>query len=287
MGIVEITYRYGTPGASMRPRPSDAESARLRLNEGNRTFAALLRDLAEDGGTVRRTVEIDARDLGIHPSNRGIPGQLPFAAVLGCSDARVPIELIFNEGPNDLFVVRVAGNGLGNDVLGSLRYAVEHLCGSLRLVAVLGHSGCGALTAAVDTFIEPSGYLSLATDHALRSILDRQLIVVQTSARKLANTFGHDVAKHARYREALTETAIVTNAALTAYSVQQELRGLDPHELRVAYGVYLLGSHEIWAPTGSSTKASGLAEPPTGRASFTELGEKIVRSDRIASLLTA
>lgn len=95
------------------------------------------------------------------------------------------------------------------------------------------------------------------------------------------------MARHARYREALTETAIVTNAALTAYSVQQELHDFDPHELRVVYGVYLLGSHEIWAPTRSSTEASGLAEPPTDRELFTELGEKIVSSERIASLLTA
>ena len=87
----------------------------------------------------------------------GAPKQRPFAAVLGCSDARARIELIFNEGPNDLFVVRVAGNGLGNDVLGSLRYAIDHLRGSLRLVVVLGHSGCGAMSAAVDSFLEPAG----------------------------------------------------------------------------------------------------------------------------------
>jgi carbonic anhydrase len=145
----------------------------------------------------------------------------------------------------------------------------------------------GALTTAVDTFLEPAGYLSLATNHALRSILDRQLIVVQASARKLANTFGHDVAKHARYQEALSETAIVMNAALTAHAVQQELRGFDPRALRAVYGVYLLESHEIWAPTRSSTTASSLAEPPIDLASFIELNDEIVRSDRIASLLTA
>ena len=110
--------------------------------------------------------------------------------MLGCSDARVPVELIFNEGPNDLFVVRVAGNGLGSDVLGSLRYAIENLRGSLRLVVVLGHSGCGALSAAVDTFLQPAGYLPLATNHALRGILDRQLIVVQATARRLTSAFG-------------------------------------------------------------------------------------------------
>ena len=269
------------------PRPLDVESARLRLNEGNGAFAALLGNLAEDGGPASRIVDIDARDLGVRPGERSTPSQLPFAAVLGCSDARVPIELIFNEGPNDLFVIRVAGNGLGNDVLGSLRYAVEHLRESLRLVVILGHSGCGALTTAVDTFLEPAGYLALATNHALRSILDRQLIVVQASARRLANSFGHDVVKHARYREALTETAIVMNAALTAYAVQEELRGFGSHELRAVYGVYLLESHEIWAPSRSSTTAGGLAAPPGDRASFIELYEEFVRSDRIASLLTA
>ena len=73
----------------------------------------------------------------------------------------MPIELIFNEGPNDLFVIRVAGNGLGTDVLGSLKYAVDNLSGSLKLIVVLGHSGCGALTAAVDVFLNPENYLSL------------------------------------------------------------------------------------------------------------------------------
>ena len=58
------------------------------------------------------------------------------------------------------------------------RYAVEHLRGSLRLLVILGHSGCGAISAAVDTFLEPAGYLALATNHAIRGILDRQLIVI-------------------------------------------------------------------------------------------------------------
>jgi Carbonic anhydrase len=75
---------------------------------------------------------VDPRDLGLAPNAPGAPRQRPYAAVLGCSDARVPIELIFNERPNDLFVVRVAGNGLGSEVLGSLKYAVDHLGGSLK-----------------------------------------------------------------------------------------------------------------------------------------------------------
>ena len=103
-----------------------------------------------------------------------------FAAILGCSDARVPIELIFNEGPNNLFVIRVAGNGLGSEVLGSLKYAIENLSSSLKLIVVMGHSGCGAVQAAADAFLSPSDYLLLATKHSLRNMLDQMLVVISS-----------------------------------------------------------------------------------------------------------
>ena len=95
MKTVEVTYRYGGPGSVLRPRPADAYSAQLRLNEGNRAFAALLEGLAEDDGIAHCIVEVDPQDLGVI-SAEGAPRQRPFAAVLGCSDARVPVELIFN-----------------------------------------------------------------------------------------------------------------------------------------------------------------------------------------------
>jgi carbonic anhydrase len=110
---------------------------------------------------------------------------------------------------------------------------------------------CGPLSIA---FLDPTGYLPLAADHALRNILDRHFIVVQASARKLARTFGSDVARHPRYRETLIEMAIVTNAALAAFTV----RGLDANSLRAAYGVYLLESHEVWAPRGGTDRPAGL-----------------------------
>ena len=120
MKTVEIIYRYWSPGAPTRPRPHDAEAARLRLSDGNHAFATLLDGLSQGAGPARRVIDVDPRDLGLLRGEHSAPTQHPFAVVLGCSDARVPIELIFNEGPNDLFVVRVAGNGLGHDVLGSL-----------------------------------------------------------------------------------------------------------------------------------------------------------------------
>jgi carbonic anhydrase len=78
--------------------------------------------------------------------------QKPFATVLGCSDSRVPPELVFDQGFGDLFVVRVAGNVIADDVVGSLAYAALHL--GTAMFVVLGHAGCGAVTAALDTKLQ-------------------------------------------------------------------------------------------------------------------------------------
>ena len=232
---------------------------------------------------MQQIIQVDPQDLGLVSGSAGVPKQRPFAAILGCSDARVPIELIFNEGPNDLFVVRVAGNGLGLEVLGSLRYAVDHLGGTLKLIVVLGHSGCGALTTAVDVFLNPGEYLAIAAKHSIRDILDRSILVVQASANKLLTVFGSDVARSPGYRKALIEASIVTNAALAAYSIQQDASGLT--ELRAAYGVYLLETREVWAPRPDNINGVGLAAVPGELAGFVDLGNANVQSDRIRSYL--
>ena len=82
---------------------------------------------------MQQIIQVDPQDLGLVGQRRRTKATSVCRQTLGCSDARVPIELIFNEGPNDLFVVRVAGNGLGLEVLGSLRYAVDHLGRHLSL----------------------------------------------------------------------------------------------------------------------------------------------------------
>ena len=74
-------------------------------------------------------------------------GQTPFAAVLACSDSRVPVEAIFSQGPGEIFVVRVAGNVVGPVQLGSLEFAVDEL--GIQLIMVMGHTGCGAIGAAL------------------------------------------------------------------------------------------------------------------------------------------
>jgi carbonic anhydrase len=85
-------------------------------------------------------------------------GQNPYAMILGCSDSRVPPELIFGAGLGDLFVVRVAGNSLSPEVAGSLQYAGVHL--KTPLLVVLGHEGCGAVAAALETKFSGSQHRS-------------------------------------------------------------------------------------------------------------------------------
>jgi carbonic anhydrase len=114
--------------------PADALQ---RLIDGNRSYAADVAPEAMHAHAVKR------RHL--------IADQRPFATVLGCSDSRVPIEIVFNQSLGDLFVIRVAGNILNDHVIGSVEYAIETF--GCSLVMVLGHSNCGAVTAAVDAVV--------------------------------------------------------------------------------------------------------------------------------------
>lgn len=114
------------------PFPKDGADALLRLKEGNARFAESKTRHAHESANWRKQL---------------VSSQKPFATILGCSDSRVPVELIFDQGFGDLFVVRVAGNVIAPDVVGSLGYAIEHL--ETPLVLVVGHRGCGAVTAAV------------------------------------------------------------------------------------------------------------------------------------------
>ena len=84
------------------------------------------------------------------------PHQAPFAAVVGCSDSRVPVELLFDQGIGDIFVIRTAGNNINSEmVMGSVDYAIEHL--GVKLLLVLGHGSCGGVTGAISAGEEEHG----------------------------------------------------------------------------------------------------------------------------------
>ncbi len=94
-------------------------------------------------------------------------GQEPFAVILGCSDSRVPVEIIFDQGLGDLFVIRVAGNIIAPSLIGSVEFAAAKF--GTRLVVVLGHSNCGAINATLDELQQPAPNPS----RNLLSIVDR------------------------------------------------------------------------------------------------------------------
>ena len=92
---------------------------------------------------------------------------MPFAIILGCSDARVPAEIVFNQGLGDLFVIRVAGNVVAPSQIGSIEFAAAQF--GTPLVVVLGHTQCGAVTTTLDELQQPTENQS----RNLRSIVDR------------------------------------------------------------------------------------------------------------------
>jgi len=281
--LAEVTYRFAFD-AVQRPPPPDALAARLRLESGNRTFADLLDQIASSQ-PANLSINVDPRDVGLLPGRSAVPRQQPFAAVVGWADARVPVELVFSEGPNDLFVVRIAGNGLGDDVMGSLNYAVDHLKDSLRTIVILGHSRCGAVSAAVDVHLEPAKYMGIMTQRDLRSIVDRTLVVIELGATWLGRVQGTEVVRRPGYRAALIEVAIVLNAALTAHGVRSGLGLATPGGLDVVYGVYLLEERLVWSPRGDDSDWFRLAPAPRDPDEFVILCDLLVSCTRVRALL--
>jgi carbonic anhydrase len=141
------------------------------LREGNRRFVAEIRRDEALPSRARR-VELAAR-------------QEPFAAILGCSDSRVPVEIVFDQGLGDLFVIRVAGNIVAPSLVGSVEFAAERF--GTRLVVVLGHSNCGAVGATIEQLLRPKENQS----HNLHSIVD---LIRPSVEDLLATDLQHDLA---------------------------------------------------------------------------------------------
>ncbi|HEV7504016.1 MAG TPA: carbonic anhydrase [Thermoanaerobaculia bacterium] len=159
---------------------TSAQEAIARLQEGNRRFTA---DIGSDTSSTRR-FEFTQE-------------QKPFAIILGCSDSRVPAEIVFDQGLGDLFVIRIAGNIVAPSGVGSVEFAASRF--GTRLVVVLGHSQCGAVRATLEELQQPLENQS----RNLRSIVDR----IRPSAEALLKTeLRHD-------REALMRHAVRANIA--------------------------------------------------------------------------
>lgn len=267
-----------------RPEVATAEHARRRLEAGNRAFASLPERLESETAQV---VDLSAADLGLAEEPGRAPAQTPFAVVLGCADARVPVELIFGQATNDVFVVRVAGNVLGDVCIGSIEYALGHLP-SVRQVVVLGHTGCGAVSAAVAGYLRPLGYLEMAASPALRSVVDSLNAVVHTADRVLQRVHGPAAAERPGYRAALADLASCLNAAMEAHLLRQWFAAQLGAQLGISYGVYNLVTRQVGLPAadGDALWTGRLADPPADDAAFSALAETLARAAWIERLLS-
>ena len=189
-----------------------------RLQDGNARFVNNLRSDALASPLRRAEVADNHR---------------PFAVILGCSDARVPAEIVFDQGLGDLFVIRVAGNVVAPSQIGSVEFAVERF--GVQLVVVLGHSRCGAIDATLEALTRPGQ----AHSPGLRSIVDR----VRPSIEGLLHT------ELARDRSRLWEEAVRANIRA---SVNQLRHGSELLErlvlagrMQVAGAEYALDSGEV------------------------------------------
>lgn len=183
-----------------------AQEALERLREGNQRYVEETRSSDTLTGRSRRRAVAD--------------GQTPFAVILGCSDSRVPAEIVFDQGLGDLFVIRVAGNIVAPSQIGSVEFAAERY--GVRLVVVLGHSNCGAILATIDEL----GRGSKEQSRHLRSIVDRIRPSVQSFiGTSIANDHDQLVhhavranirmsANHLRHGSDVLEQLIETNGLM-------------------------------------------------------------------------
>ncbi|MEP6653534.1 MAG: carbonic anhydrase [Myxococcales bacterium] len=203
-----------------------ASAALKRLQEGNLRFISNLR-----GGTPFQSRRLELME-----------DQEPFAIVLGCSDSRVPAEIVFDQGLGDLFVIRVAGNIVAPSQVGSVEFAAARF--GTRLVVVLGHSRCGAILATLEELRRPSENQS----RNLRSIVDR----VRPSVEELLKTdLRHDM-------DALVRQSVRLNIRASANHLRHGSRELE--QLIRDDGLVVVGA-EYSLETGAVEFFDGLPDP--------------------------
>jgi carbonic anhydrase len=284
---MDIIYRYDPYKPVTSRRLEDSTAAIELLERGHQRYATIVtqvqKELVGDHSTHQVIIPSDPLSVGFALAAGVPPVQSPFALMLGCSDARVPIEQIFDQSPNDLFVIRVAGNVLGVECLGSIDYAVNQFSAGLKLLVVLGHSTCGAVSAAVDSYLAPKDYASIAFTHPLRSLVDRIQVAVRGAATALKRVDGEGTADHPSYRAALWETAVYLNAAITAYDMRREVDRLASPGTRVVYGVFDLVEQRVRArpaaaPARTAEPVPIFADVPDGPAAFNSLSDELARA---------
>ena len=279
---MDLIYRFDPYRELSVDRPVDAAAAIRRLLAGNRRLVEFIKSMQQTsaGGQPdpsRTVVPVDLLSLGLPFLPGAALDQAPFALVLGCSDARVPIESVFDLRFNSLFVVRIAGNVLGTECLGSVDFAVRTLTEGLKAVVVLSHTGCGAVTAAVDTYLSPNDYANIAFTHALRSLVDRVLVSVRGAAHALERLYGHEIHRRQGFRQALIETSVYLNAAITAFDLERAIGGAGGSSLEVFYGACDITTMMVREEPNPLGGEPSLGRAPRSGEEFIALADNLAR----------
>jgi carbonic anhydrase len=248
--MIDYTFRFDPSQVEPSPQPATGEQARETLMAGNRAFAEWMKSCRE-AGTEPRQFITNASGLRSIVSSEAheFPTQKPFAVVVGCSDARVPTEMLFGQGFNDLFVVRNAGNVLGEVAMGSIDFTLLALRESVRVIVSLGHTNCGAVKGAVQAYLKPESFWSKDYSPELRAIFQEIFVAVRESDNMIRKVWGPDAASMPGYADALMESAVCLNAAHTAMAIQQEVEAGGHTGIDVLYGVYDVRIHQVCMPT--------------------------------------
>jgi carbonic anhydrase len=264
--------------------PATPDEAVRRLLDGNARF---IQEVAPDVSALSTVPLADPAAYALLPPVNP-PKQAPFCAVLGCSDARAPAEIMLGVGPNELFVVRVAGNVLGDECLGSIEYALHNFRDSLHVLLVLGHTGCGAVSAAVDAYLNPARSAGAAFSRSLRAVVNHALIAVRGGAMALDEIWGPTVAADPGYRSALIEMSVYQNAALTAFNLREEVRPQEKFGVQVVFAVFDLGTCRVIGPDldPNTDDNSKLAPAPVSPDELVALGREIASSPMVARHLS-
>jgi carbonic anhydrase len=243
---VDLIYRYDPYLPVEIEAATDSAAAMKLLCDGNLRLTSLVAQMQQAtlGAESEQAIVVPfcPVSMGLPMWSGAVATQQPFAMVLGCSDARVPVEPIFDQSFNDLFVIRIAGNVLGTECIGSVDFAMRQFAESLKLIVVLGHTGCGAVSAAVETYLSPKDYANIAFTHALRSLVDRIMIAVRGAATALKQVCGHTIVQHPNYKDGLKEVTVYLNAAIAALDLRREVTAFGTASMDVVYGVYDLAT---------------------------------------------
>ncbi len=266
-------------------RPANSAEAKARLEEGNAAFRRWVADAytSRCGNQEANATECRALLEAIIPVGQ-LPAQTPFAAVVGCSDARVPVRFLLGQSVNDIFEVRTAGQALGDECIGSLEYALGHLK-TIKTLVVMGHSGCGAVTATVDAFLG-QGTKPVLESTGLQAIVNRiipSVILADDTLKESPVTRPG----HADYRRHLIALSTTLNAASGALRLKQIVDVYQRSEVSVLYGVYDIATQAVVRHlqfnSNSLEECIGLAVAPEQEIDLEAIAQRCIDTGREVS----